>query len=290
MSVEFLVSKQNPDGGWPYVRGSSWMEPTVYSVLALLAAGETSSSKRGFQWILRTQRYDGSFPPKAGVDESSWVTSLVALLPPEQLGAEAHQAAIRWLLQTTGRESTRTYRLREWLLGNPSPSEHQLRGWPWIPDTAAWVGPTSLALLALDKEGRRHPTPGLGERVSEGRRFLISRVCQEGGWNHGSVRALGYESAPYPETTGMALAAMRGVRTAEVERSLAVALRFLSQCRSADALNWLRLGLLAHGELPASYCRPSEIECRTLPEASFQLLVDEVQQGCNLFWADEHGL
>jgi len=289
MSVEFLVSKQNPDGGWPYIRGSSWMEPTAYSVLALLAVGETASSKRGIQWILRTQRSDGSFPPQAGVEESSWVTSLVALLPPEQLGADAHDGAIRWLLQTTGRESTRTYRLREWLLGNPSPYEHQLRGWPWIPDTAAWVGPTSLALLALEKDGRRRPSPGLGERVSEGRRFLITRMCQEGGWNHGSVRALGYESAPYPETTGMALAAMRGVRTAEIQRSVAVAHRFLSACRSADALNWLRLGLLAHGELPASYCRPAEIECRTLPEASFQLLVDEAQKGRNLFWTDENG-
>ena len=43
MSIELLVSKQNRDGGWPYVRGTSWTEPTVYAILALLAAGETEA-------------------------------------------------------------------------------------------------------------------------------------------------------------------------------------------------------------------------------------------------------
>ena len=36
MSIEILLKKQNRDGGWPYVRGGSWTEPTVYAVLALL--------------------------------------------------------------------------------------------------------------------------------------------------------------------------------------------------------------------------------------------------------------
>ena len=54
----------------------------------------------------------------------------------------------------------------------------------------------------------------------------------------------------------MALAALGGVKAAEVERGLAVARQFLAECRSADALNWLRLGLLAHGQLPAGYYPP----------------------------------
>jgi hypothetical protein len=67
-------------------------------------------------------------------------------------------------------------------------------------------------------------------------------MCREGGWNHGSVRALGYESKAYPETTGMALAALHGVQAPELPRAIGVAQRFLAACRSADALNWLRLG------------------------------------------------
>ena len=285
MNIGILAGKQNRDGGWPYLRGSSWTEPTAYAVLALLAAGETEPARRGLRWILAIQRPDGGWPPQAGVDWSTWVTALVALLPPEHLGARAHARAIAWLMETTGRESTTTYRLREWLLGNPRPPEQEFPGWPWIPDAAAWVAPTSLAVLALDKEYRRRPLPAIRDRIDSGRRFLLARMCHEGGWNYGSAGALGYESRPYPETTGMALAALRGVRSPRTERALTLAQRFLGECRSADALNWLRLGLLAHGQLPAGYCHPLEIADRTLPDTSLGLLVAEAAKGRDFFLA-----
>jgi len=53
MTIGILASKQNRDGGWPYVRGSSWTEPTAYAVLALLAAGETEPAQRGLRWNSR---------------------------------------------------------------------------------------------------------------------------------------------------------------------------------------------------------------------------------------------
>ena len=109
----------------------------------------------------------------------------------------------------------------------------------------------------------------------------MKHMCKEGGWNHGSVRALGYESRPYPETTGMALAALRGLRTPEVALALKVAKKFLPDCRSADALNWLRLGLMAHGELQPGLCPP--VTYRTLPETSLNLLVAEAQKGGEVF-------
>jgi hypothetical protein len=283
MSIAIVVSKQNPDGGWPYVRGVSWTEPTVYAVLALLAAGEIEPAKRGLNWLVARQRPDGGWPPQAGVDESTWVTSLVAMLPPEHLGAGNHARAIAWLLATQGQESTASYRLRQWLLGSVRMPEQEFPGWPWIPGAAAWVGPTSLAILALDKEARRKPTAAIGERLMEGRQFLLARTCHEGGWNHGSVRALGYESKPYPETTGMALAALRGVRAPEVDRGLRVAQGFLAVCRSADALNWLRLGLLAHGRLQPGFAPAMPVAYRTLPEMSLALLAADVQETKQMF-------
>jgi hypothetical protein len=285
MSIELLVTRQNRDGGWPYVRGVSWTEPTVYSLLALLAAGEKEASARGLAWVRTRQRLDGGWPPQTGFSESTWVTALVALLPRDAVAGSAHDRAIAWLAGLEGEETGTAYRLRQWMLGNTVTPENEFPGWPWIPGAAAWVGPTSLALLALEKELRRRPSAKVRQRLAGGRRFLLSRMCLEGGWNHGSVRALGYESSPYPETTGMALAALRGVKDPKVDKSVALAQRFLAECRSADACNWLRLGLLAHGQLPAGYCRPERIACRTLTETSLDLVVAATQQGREVLWA-----
>ena len=284
MSIQLVVSKQNRDGGWPYTRGSSRTEPTVYAILALLAAGELEPAGRGVDWLRAKQLPDGGWPPQAGFDESTWVTALVALLPPGQLGNAAHTRAIEWLLDTGGEESSAMYRLRMWLLGVPQSPEHGYPGWPWIRGTAAWVGPTSLAILALQKEMGRRPSAAIRRRIEQGRHFLLGRMCEGGGWNHGSVRALGYESAPYPETTGMALAALRGVRCPQTEHALNVAGHFLTECRSADALNWLRIGLMAHGRLPDGYCPPARLACRTLPETSLDMLVVRNQKGSESFW------
>jgi hypothetical protein len=283
MSMEALVSKQNPDGGWPYRRGQSWTEPTVYALMALLAAGEKQAAGRGLRWLMATQRRDGGWAPQAGVDQSTWVTGLVALLPPETVGNSRHAGAIRWLTGTSGQETSFEYRLREWLLGNSPADETEFEGWPWVPGAAAWVGPTAIAILALTKENLHKPSGAVADRVENGRKFLLRRMCQNGGWNHGSARPLGYEGEAYPETTGMALASLRGVQSPKIGKAVAVAHAFLANCRSADAFNWLRLGLLAHGELPAEYCTPRELTCRTVPETALNLLL-AAGNGHGIFW------
>ncbi len=275
MSFELLISRQNPDGGWPYLRGSSWTEPTVYAVMALLAAGRADAAGRGLRWLAGTQRSDGGWPPQPGVDQSTWVTGLMALLPVgDAVSPAAHANAIRWLMGTVGHESTLEYRVREWLLGNAIPSDQEFAGWPWVPGAAAWVGPTSIALLALARENRLRPSSAMQDRIATGRKFLLCRMCQGGGWNHGSARPLGYDSDPYPETTGMALAALRGETAPEVGQAIGVARRFLADCRSADALNWLRIGLLAHAHRPAEFPKP-DVVCRTVPELSLSLLLEQ---------------
>ena len=273
MSIETLLARQNSDGGWPYLRGGSWTEPTVYATLALLGAGQHDAAARGVNWIVSRVRSDGGWAPCAGVDNSTWVTGLVALLPPDQLGAARSEAAIQWLLHTTGEESALTYRLREFLKGNSLPPEQRFEGWPWVPGTAAWVGPTSIAILALQQAVRRNPSAALTERIASGQQFLLARMCKEGGWNHGSVRPLGYEGRPYPETTGMALAALGGAKAPELDRGLAVARQFLAECRSADACNWLTLGLRAHGQAPRS-ANPPRVTYRTTPETALGMVVN----------------
>lgn len=275
---EALLAGQNPDGGWPYARGVSWAEPTVYAVLALLRAQQTEAAQRGIAWLRAAQRADGSWPPQPGVDESSWVTALVALIPPGQLGEAPHARAVQWLAATTGEESAMIYRVRRWLLGQAPLSEQGPPGWPWVPGNAAWVAPTAFAILALEKECRREPRPDLERRITAGREFLLSRTCKGGGWNHGGVQPLGYPSTAYPETTGLALAALRGVPGQAIQNSISLAHRFLAECRTADAWNWLRLGLMTQGQLPAALRVPPDLKRRTFPIIALDLLIDQAIQ------------
>ncbi len=273
MGPEFLLKKQNPDGGWPYLQGGSWTEPSVYAALALLAAGETAAAQRGIDWLNRTGRPDGGWASRPGVGESSWVTALAALVPEERIGQNAHRRAISWLMDTRGEDTTALYTLRLRLLGRTPSTDYVHPGWPWTKGAAAWVGPTSAAVLALDCENRRRPAPSVAERAKTGRDFLLAHTCTAGGWNHGAITAWGESMAPYPETTGMALLALRGVRAPQVDRSLAAGQKFLDT-RSADAQNWLRLGLGAHNQLPPRYEPPAGIAYRTVPEVALHCIVE----------------
>ena len=202
---------------------------TVYAALALLAAGETAPAKRGIDWICATARPDGGWASRPGVGESSWVTALAALLPGRILAEEPHRRAIDWLLGTRGEDTTAIYALRERLLGTIG------------------IGRLRPSRLALDQgrgrlggsDGGRADCAGtraaaaasaasIAERATAGRNFLLAHMCAEGGWNHGATSAWGYDMAPYPETTGMALLALRGVRAPQMERALAAARTFLA--------------------------------------------------------------
>jgi hypothetical protein len=105
----------------------------------------------------------------------------------------------------------------------------------------------------------------LQERVEAARKFLLQHVCADGGWNHGANRALGRDGDSYPETTGIALLALHGASagaalTPKIERAKAAARKHLANCRTAEGIAWLRMGLAAHGEAPVPGFEPV---CRT---------------------------
>jgi len=283
-SLETIRAAQNPDGGWPYKRrGGSWTEPTVYALLAH-AAGQTAApgSGRALAWLSAAQRADGGWPPRRSVDQSTWVTALVTLLPPEVLGAERHARGVRWLLEQSGMESTRAFRLREFLRKGELQDGPAQSGWPWFPGTAAWVTPTSLGILALKKSYWRQPSAELRERIEAAQAYLFSRRCADGGWNHGAARALGYNSEFYPETTGQALLALAGTDAEPLAESFQLAQGFLRECRPSGGAAWLRLGLLAHQQLPAGI--PSfSMPCRTLPDVALSFLARRAERGYNIF-------
>lgn len=239
--------KQNRDGGWAYGRGSSWTEPTVYVLLAQSVADrDRESVGAGLRFLHSLERSDGGWQPQPGVAESTWVTSLVALLPESAIGADALKSATRWLRDQTGQESGWRYRLQQRLAGN---KDQFPEAWPWFPGAAAWAAPTTMGILAFAKALRRGEDRELRRRVDSAREFLLGRQCADGGWNHGSARALGRDGDSYPESTGLTLLAFAGTgHSAGVDRAIAAAHRHLSTCRTAEGTSWLRMGLAAHGE------------------------------------------
>jgi hypothetical protein len=286
---EQLLASQNPDGGWGYRRGPSWVEPTCYALMALNAVGhaESSVARKAAAWIGKRQRSDGGFAPRESVDESVWLTVLPLLLSPEIATSFDADKAVRWVLAQSGRESDWVFRLRQWMLGvgNSDPS---VEGWPWFPGAAAWVAPTALTILALQKKvagvgngsSSSYDVGAIRQRIARGRAYLMARRCHDGGWNHGSTKALGYDSDSYPEATGLALLALEGTTGPEIEAGVRRAEQHLSMTRSLEAASWLTLGITAQGysvQMPNLSGRGGTIEL------ALATLADAAMQGKNVF-------
>jgi hypothetical protein len=280
-----LSRAQNSDGGWGFNSGGvSWIEPTAYALLALTPA-EDSVVNAGVRWLQSMQRGDGGWRPTARVDDSTWVTSVAMLALARADKLASGDRSVRWLLDQTGRESLWHVRLRHLLLGLRQDHSSDDSGWPWFPGGASWVVPTAMSILAL-KQLKLRGNTSAHERILEGERFVLSRVCSDGGWNHGSSRALGYEATSYPETTGVALLAVAGSGSRELPNSLACARKHLAACCSRTGICWLQLGLLAHGangaelrQLVAAAARPP----RDVQDLALALLAERAMGGTNVF-------
>jgi hypothetical protein len=278
--VSLLVS-QNEDGGWPYQRGGpSWTEPTAYALLALIAQGSFAEAvRRGLGWLEAAQRPDGGWPPQMAVRQSAWVTAVAALLGPEALGRDAHRRGIDWIVRQAGADTNVLSRMRQLLTGNAQVST----GWPWFPGTSAWVTPTALSMLALRKAARGADSAQIRERLNMGTACLLQHACSDGGWNYGAARALDYDTHSYPETTGVALLALRGKDTPAIRKACAWAQAQLPRCRTSEGESWLRLGLLAHQQLPPNASLPVR-PLRTVQNAALALLASSAAAGRNPFF------
>jgi hypothetical protein len=285
MDLSSLLAEQNADGGWGYQGDGSSTEPTAFALLALSVAGcgQTVAAERAVQWLAASQRSDGGWPPRRNVDQSTWVTALPMLLP-KRMRAQFHiDRAKEWVLSRQGRESTWSERLKNYLLGSHNPLDTSQVGWPFFPDTAAWVAPTAFTVLGLERFSSDHRAQ---LRCRLGRAFLFSRMCRDGGWNHGSSRVLGYDLWSYPEVTGLALLALHEEKRNILERSLSEAEQQLSQVRSREARCWLQLGLLAHGQ-PASSNLGDVRPARTVMELALTTLAHAAVRGNNIFLSSD---
>jgi hypothetical protein len=170
------------------------------------------------------------------------MTSLatLALSHFEQTGDTALQGG-DWLLRQEGQGIT-SWWVKLILRFSREPRQvdldPDLTGWPWTEGTFSWVEPTAYALLALKRLRPGLPGALAEDRIEQGERMIIDRVCLDGGWNYGNSRVLGEDLWSYPDTTALALLALQDVPgAATVETGLAALVRMTNQNRSLLALS-----------------------------------------------------
>jgi hypothetical protein len=266
-----LLEAQNADGGWGYQNGSSCTEPTALALLALEAQQiKGSAFERACAWLGRKQRGDGGWSPKPSVDTSTWVTSLVLLALPEvNLHSRDYQRAVDWTVRQIRPELTGLERLISRMRGSPR-IEETSGGSPWFPGTAAWIGPTVMSVVALSEAARRKRRENLTSHINSGKQYILSRRCQDSGWNHGGTSFRSQSAESYPEMTGMALLALHGVPVSDLSVSIACAENFLLSPSSIEGLSWLQMGLMAHGRDRLEI--RTDLPCRTTRDTCLRLL------------------
>lgn len=262
-----LENSQNTDGGWGIRPAApSWTEPTALAALALANA-------RGIAWLAQTQLPDGGWPPNPNVSRSTWVTAIVALLPRKLLGDQRHDLAVQNLLSAMEQRPSTSERVRRWMLGIKPANGPDARGWSWFPGSASWLTPTAMSIIALRRAGAG-PDPAAIE-------YLWQRQCADGGWNHGSSHALGYEAPSYAETTGLALVALTGTGGPRLDRAIEAASRHADTPLTTEGASWLRIALHLHG------CNPGAVNFaappRTTIDRALTLLADRTVAGEKLW-------
>jgi hypothetical protein len=246
-----LRQTQNADGGWGYFPGKqSWLEPTFYAALAL--EGEPASD-RAWSLLKSWQNSDGGWRPAADVQVPTWGTSLcVALAQSRGEFGEPFQKGVAWLLGSKGIEGPWWQKMlfHTGLFGAPDRNP-DLKGWPWKPDTASWVEPTSHALVALKKAAARVSSSKLNERVRIGEAQLLDVRCKDGGWNYGSHAALQVDLVAFPETTALGLIGLQG--HPDMGKSVDLAAQMARETTSPLARAWLTIALRLHeAEVPSA--------------------------------------
>jgi hypothetical protein len=232
----------SPGGGFALQPGGGFqVDATAWAILALKALGQGSELLDRAQTLLASrQSPDGRVCLSPEHPEAFWPTSLAILawrLAPAH--RKALDLAAGFLLAASG---------RHWPRGYVRIFQHDtsIKGWPWIGETHSWVEPTALAIMALKAAGQ-----GGHARVKEAARMLLDRQLPRGGWNYGNTSVFGQELFPFPESTGLALNALKdAVPPEEVRKSLAYLQVALRKVRTPLALGWGLMGLAAWGVQP----------------------------------------
>ncbi len=155
---------------------------TSFVTMSLVGAGESDHlvARRGVQFLLRSQRPDGSWPIDTNL--ATWVTTLaINALGANSLGGDARSG-----LAAEGRESSTIASLRSWLLHQQYRVEHPYThaapgGWAWtdLPGGVPDADDTAGALLALRELGPTDDTSR--DAAVRGLSWLLDLQNRDGG-------------------------------------------------------------------------------------------------------------
>lgn len=244
--ISRLAQNQRGDGGFTYSPTcAAAAEPTALAAIALIDSktGDLDRAKRALNWLRTVQRSDGSVPVSTTLDSPSWTTTLAILAwnsaPNRGAYRDSIRAASDWLIGNQG--LTSSVRLNE------AQHDATIVGWSWVDGTHSWVEPTAYAVLALRSTGQSEHV-----RNRDGVRLLRDRALPSGGWNYGNSTVLANTLRPFPETTGVALAALSGLEKSDtIEQSLVFLEAELPRIRTPLALAWGLIGLGQWNRRPA---------------------------------------
>jgi hypothetical protein len=205
-----LAAARNRDGGWGYRAGtSSRLEPTA---LALLALGEADQLTQ----VVARWPHRGGILLEPGIGLPNYAANALAALV--GLSSDRSRPA-SWVVQLLN--DLLAVKGRKTPAADPAINrqDNSLLGWPWVDDTFSWVEPTAWCVLAL-RRGLSHVRAETArDRIDEGQRLLLDRVCIPGGWNYGNSNVFRRQLPPYVPTTAVSLLALHGRRDRDVLRS-----------------------------------------------------------------------
>lgn len=283
-----LAHSQNEDGGWPYRHpGTSWTEPTAFSVLALQAADPSAAPvKRGLAWLLSKQSRQGGWSPKPQVTECTSVTSIAAFALLRCLPSGTESASIGrcvdWIANQVYSDGISLSLLLARALNLPPP--HAPGSVPWYPGTAGWVIPTATTAITLARAAHQMNRPDLRAKAHQCCTYLLSRRCVDEGWNHGGSNVGSENAGSYPETTGLALLALRAAALEQPASALALAKRFADHPESVEGLSWIQMALSSPNQRIAD---PQTLPpTRTNRDIALRLLALSAAGGKNVLLAD----
>lgn len=252
--AEAFLLKKRLDGYWPYKPGGdASLETSAWCAIAFRSRKDIRNES--WQYFKQSQNKNGGWSTGLDDGSSDWTTNLVLLslrvlseqAPLDAVRQDLLNDACRYLLESRSKPYPEYLRWLLQFLKLPATFPAG-RGWPFFPETAMLVEPTSYALMAI-RPTKSAATEPLKSVVSQAQEYLFSRYCQRGGWNYGENVRLTEQLPPYAVSTAQAIIALQDKPQ---DKRIQTGLNFLTKTARENntvmALSWSALARNCLGE------------------------------------------